>query len=171
MRRLYFWMLSSMVVLLTGCATNGVQEPPIQRISAEELERIMPKPVPNLSLDEIIKLSKDGLSPEEIIDRIKVSNSQYDLSPSQALELSKAGVNPKVLDYIHQSREQALRDNFADEINKREKQKRAEEDKLKRELRMRSMHYYDPWWGYTPSPYWRFRSPFYGPGFGYHWGW
>jgi hypothetical protein len=154
------------LALLAGCASNASREPEIKRISPEELERIMPKPVPNLTLDEIVKLSKEGSTPEQIIDKIKVSNSRYDLTPSEALALSKRGVDAKVLDYIYQAREQALREGFADEINKREKEKKLEQERLRREMQLRS---YDPYWGYGYSPYWGYR-PFYGPGFGYGFG-
>lgn len=159
----------SLLLALSACATTQQQEPQVKRISPEELERIMPKPVPNLALEEIVALSKQGTPAEQIIEKIKASNSRYDLTPSQAVELSKQGVDPKVLDYIHQSRENALRDSFADEINKREKQKRDEQERLKREYR--AYPYYDPWWGYWgPSPYWRYR-PYYGPSFHYFYGW
>lgn len=169
MNKLFALVAMLFTLLLEGCASNGVQEPAVQRISPEELEKLMPKPVPNLSLDEIIKLSKDGVSPDEIKDRIKVSNSQYDLSPTQVVELSKAGVDSKVLDFIHSRREQALRDSMADEINKREQEKKQQEQRMRRELQMRSMPYYDPFWGYAPSPYWRY--PFYRPGLHYQFGW
>lgn len=162
------------MLVLAGCATTAPQEPQIQRISPEELEQIMPKPVPNLTLDEIVRLSKEGSSPEQIIEKIKSSNSRYDLTPSQSVELSKQGVDAKVLDYMYAAREQALREGFADEINKREKEKKLEQDKLKRDYQWRSQQYYDPFWGYGYSPYWGYR-PFYGPGFGYgfgyHHGW
>ncbi len=167
--RTLIWLMLSASIWLTGCATTPVQPPQVQRISPEELERIMPKPVPNLTLDEIVTLSKANTPPEQIIDKIKVSNSRYDLTPSQAVELSKKGVSDKVLDYIYQAREQAVRDGFADEINKREKDKLAEQEKLKRELRLRSQPYYDPYFGY--GPYWHYRSPFYGPGMYYRYGW
>jgi len=163
--------LISVLLLLAGCATTAPQEPQIKRISAEELERIMPKPIPNLTLDEIVVLSKTT-PPDVIIEKIKASNSQYDLTPTQVVDLSKQGVDSKVLDYIHNAREQALRDGFADEINKREKEKQAEKAKLKRQYQLDSQRYYDPFWGYGygPSPYWRHR-PYYGPGFNYRWGW
>lgn len=167
-------LLSSLLLLLSGCATNGMQEPPIKRISQEELERLTPKPTPNLTLDEIVKLSKAKTPPDEIIAQIKTSNSSYALTPSQAVELSKQGVDPKVLDYIQQAREQVMRDAYADEINKREKAKVEQERRLQREYQMRSYRYYDPWWGYSYGPYYGYR-PFYGPGFGhrfhYGWGW
>jgi hypothetical protein len=155
---------------LVGCATTQPQEPQIKRISAEELERVMPKPVPNLSLDEVVALSKAGTPADVIIEKIKASNSRYDLSPSEAVDLSKRGVDSKVLDYIYQAREQALRDGFADEINKREKEKLVEQEKLKRQYQLDNMRYYDPWGPWGPRPYGGWYRP-YGPSFNYRWGW
>ncbi len=168
MRRISGVMLLVMLALLAGCATTPPQEPQIQRISPEELERIMPKPIPNLTLEEIIQLSKQGMAAEQIIEKIKASNSRYDLTPSQSLDLGKQGVDAKVLDYIHAAREQALRDSFADEINKREKQKLLEQQELEREYRLRWQPYYHPYFGYSYSPYWQWRyHPFYGPDYGW----
>jgi hypothetical protein len=151
------WLVA--ILLATGCASVPEQAPQIQRISPEELERIMPKPVPNLSLEEIIQLSKAKVSADDIIQKIKDSASQYALTPTQVLDLSKHGVDSKVLDYIQAAHEQAIRDSFADEINKREKAKLVEQEKLKREYRL-NQPYYDPFWGY-PRPY------YYGPGMFY----
>jgi hypothetical protein len=149
----------SLLLMLAGCATTPQQPPQIQRISPEELEQIIPKPVPNLTLEEIVHLSKNT-PPELLIEKIKASNSQYDLTPSQVVDLSKKGVDAKVLDYIHASREQALRDSFADEINKREKARLDEQEKLKREYQLLYQQYYGPFWGYGCSSY-------FGPSFRY----
>lgn len=155
--------------LLSGCASTPAVPPKIARISAEELEQIMPKPVPNITLEELVALSKTGTSPDELIEKIKTSNSRYDLTPSQIIDLGRQGVDAKVLDYIHQMREIAVRDNFADEINKREKQKIEEQERIKREARLQSYRYYDPFWGSGwGSPYWH--RPF-GSGLYYRWGW
>lgn len=162
------WLVA--VILVTGCASTPNQEPVIQRISPEELERIMPKQVPNLSLDEIVQLSQTKVPAEQIIQKIKDSQSQYDLSPTQLLDLSRKGVDAKVLDFIHQAHEQAIRDGFAEEINKREKAKLKEQEKLKREYQLRQQ-FYDPFWGYGPYPYGRYRPPFYGPNMFYRFGW
>ena len=166
-------LMIAALALLSACATNMPQEPPIKRISPEELARIMPKPVPNLSLGEIVRLSKAGTSPGLIIEKIQATNSLYDLTPSQSVDLSQQGVSAQVLDYIHNSHEQAVRDGFADEINKREKAKRQEQEKLRREYELRAQPYYDPFWGYGwgygygYGPYWG--SPFfYGPSFRFH---
>ena len=159
----------AIVLAVAGCVSTPPQAPQIQRISPEELDRIMPKPVPNLSLDEIVKLSQAKVSASEIIQKIKDSQSQYELSPSQLLELSNKGVDQKVLDYIYSAHEQAVRDSFAEELNKREKIKLEEQQKLKREYQLRQP-YYDPWWGYSRSPYWGYPRPFYGPGMYYRFG-
>lgn len=149
------------LLLVAGCASVPEQPPQIQRISPEELERLMPKPAPNLSLDEIVQLSQAKISAEQIIQKIKDSQSQYALTPSQILEMSQKGVDARVLDFIQASHEQAIRDNFAEEINKREKAKLLEQEKLRREYQFRRP-YYDPYWGY---PY-----PYYGPRFRYQFG-
>jgi hypothetical protein len=154
---------------LSACATTQLQEPEVKRISPEELEQLMPKAVPNVTLDEIVELSKQGNTPEQIINKLKASNSRYDLSPSEVVRLKEQGVDPTVLDYMHETHENALRENMADEINKREKQRQEELRKLEREYRLRSMPYYDPWWGYWgPGPYWRYP---YGSRFRYYYGW
>jgi hypothetical protein len=149
-----------LLITLVGCASNQTKpEPPIDRISDAELSRIMLKPTATLSLEDIVKLSKDKTPPEQIIEKIKASNSYYELTPSQSLQLHQQGVSNKVLDYIHESREQALRNNVADEINKREKAKQKAEKQLERER-----NFY-PSYGFGYH-YWN--DPFYwGPSFRY----
>ncbi len=166
MRRLILGI--SLLILVSGCATTQPQAPQIQRISAEELERIMPQAVPNLSLNELVVLSNSGMTPDQIIERIKATDSRYELTPSQALQLSKEGVDSKVLDYIHASREQALRDGVAEEINKREQQKQQELERVKREYQLRSYPYYHPYFGYGYYPW---RHPRYHPYYGIGIGW
>ena len=151
--------------MLVGCATNGQHvSPVIERISEEELSRIMPQPLATLSLDDLVRLSKDGMTAAQIIEQIKASNSMYDLTPSQSVLLSKQGVDSQILDYIHTSRELAVRNSIADEINKREKIKREELENLKRQ----QLRAYDPFCRHVPYgmyPYGAYGSRF-GAGFG-----
>lgn len=160
-------MLAFALVALTACATH-TPPPQVSRISPEELERIMPKPVPNVTLDEIVSLTKQGLSAEAIIEKIKASNSQYDLTPSEMLSLSQQGVASKVLDYIHTQREARLREQVAEEINKREAANKKEQEKLKRQYERNFYPYYGPfihpYWGWGYSPHWRNRF-YFGSGF------
>lgn len=161
------------MLLLSGCATQGQQAQQIDRISEEELARIMPKPVAVLSLDDIVKLTKEGATADQVIEKIKASGSTYDLTPSQSVMLSKQGVDNKVLDYIHESRELAVKNSVADEINKREKNKRIELERLKRQQRQ-YQYYYDPFcfYPYGFYPYGAYYGRHYGFGarFGHSWG-
>lgn len=149
-----YCLITLAAILLAGCAATSDQAssgPAIKRISPEELARIVPKPVAKLSLDDIVRLSQQGTSPDEIIAQIKAVDSLYDLTPSQSVELSRKGVDARVLDYMHEQRELALQNNIADEINRREKQKQVELAKLKN--RMWQQRYYAPRCGYGFSPY------------------
>ena len=160
MRRVGCWMWLLGMALLAGCATHPEKAAPqIQRISAEELERLLPKPDPKLTYDELVRLSREGLAPEVIIEKIRQTSSSYALTPSQALDLGKQGVSEKVLDYMHAAREQALRDGFADELNKRDLDHKAQVEALQQQfLMMRASPFYDPFWGPYP-PAWRY--PYY----------
>ncbi len=151
----------SIFLLASGCTSTGNnaanQAPKLERISAEELDKLMTPPAAKLTLDELVSLSKQGNSPDQIIAKIKATDSMYDLTPSQALELSQKGVDARVLDYIHESREAAVRNNLADEINRRERQKQEEVAKLKNRLSQQQRRYYDPfcrgYYGLMPYGY------------------
>jgi len=151
-----------LMLLLTGCASGPQRfsSPKIQRISPEELERILPRPVPTVSLEEIVRLSREGVPSAAIIEKIRQSGSTYALAPSQMIDLSRQGVDSVVLDYLYASREQILREGYADEINRRDGEYRAELEHLQRELMQQRAYSCDPfWWGY-PYPWGYYRPGF-----------
>jgi len=152
MSRCLLSLFAGSLLLLAGCAANNrtvpAEPPRIERISAEELARITPQPVAKLSLDDIVRLTMQGSTPEQIIEKIRVTDSLFDLTPSQSVDLSRQGVDAKVLDHLHASHEAALRNSMADEINRREKEKQAELARVKDKLRQQ--RYYDPYCGYGP---------------------
>ncbi len=162
-----FLMMSLCVLALAGCASQTVQQPPeIARISEEELQRIMVRPIATLSLEEIVTMSKQNVPAAEIIEKIKASDSYYPLTPKETLKLSQQGVSGEVLDYMHTSHEAKVRNNVAEEINKRERQKVEEVEKLKREQRL--YRAYDPYWGMGfGHGFNRFGYGRFGPGFGW----
>ena len=174
------WLLAVFSLLAAGCATSGRQNnavPAIDRISEAELARIAPKPVETLTLDDIVRLSKQDSTAEQIIESIKATDSLYDLTPSQSIALGQQGVDHKVLDYMHTSRELAWRNNVADEINKREMEKRAALEKLKRQ-QLQQQRFHDPYcrgyYGLYPYGYGAYGSRFgshFGLGAGYMWPW
>ncbi len=152
-------MLSTVLLtaLLAGCASTAPREVAVDRLTPEEVAQITPAATPTLSLDEIVSLTQQKVSSDEIIAKIKASNSQYDLTASQIVDLSKQGVDSKVLDYIQSEREKARLNSLADEINKREKANKEAQEKLKQQTwRNRHDPFYDPFYHpfYGYGPYW-----------------
>ncbi len=164
--------------ILSGCASTGqTQKSEIERITPEELAKLLPPAVATVSLEEIVADSKQGKPAEEIIAKIKGSNSRYELTSSQILDLNTQGVDAKVLDYIQQSNELAKQNAIAEEINKRQRENAEIKKALARERLNRHRHY-DPFWG--PSFYYRHRFPRYylrgsrfgwGLSYGHRFGW
>jgi len=169
MNRLRRALSSALLLSLLGCATAPAPPdaaPAIARLSPEELARLLPAPLASLSLVEIVRMSKAGVSAKDIIARIRETNSHYELSASRAIDLHAQGVDKEVLDYIQSARAQELRDRVAEEINQRE-QRHAEE--LRREQALRyNLPYYDPWPGAYPGYGWGPAYPF-RPYGGFYW--
>lgn len=134
-------------VLMSACASTGSRQAEVERITPEELAKLLPPPVATFTLDEIVADSKAGKTPDDIIAKIKASNSRYELTPTQVLDLNKQGVDTKVLDYIGQSNELAKQNAIADEMNKRAKERRVAEKQLRRERDLARSQFYDPFWG------------------------
>lgn len=171
--KMYLVILTTILVL-SGCASTGTQQTKVDRITPEELAKILPQPVATVTLDEIVADSKQGKTADEIITKIKVSNSRYELTPTQTLDLNKQGVDTKVLDYMHQSNELAKQNAIADEMNKREQEKRVAQKQLQRERALAQSYYndyfdgpfYNPYYHYGYGPYWGSRL-FWAPSFYY----
>jgi hypothetical protein len=146
------------LLLLTGCASTSTRQTEVERITPEELVKILPPPAATLTLDEIVADSKAGKTSDEIIAKIKASQSRYELTPTQTLDLNKQGVDVKVLDYMHQSNELAKQNAIADEINKRNQEKLAAQKQLQRERALAHSQFYDnpyyPYYGYYPPYFW-----------------
>lgn len=85
----FIWALA-----LAGCAgapshTNAAQ------VAAEAAVARAP-----LSLDEVVALSKQGVSPEALITRIDASGARYRLSAADVISLNERGVPLRVIDYL-----------------------------------------------------------------------
>ena len=161
-----FTYLLSVALFVGGCATALPPDGPrIQRLSAEEADRIgvaLPKPV---TLDEIVSMSRAGAPPDTIIQRMRETASVYRLNQLEIVRLQEAGVAQSVIDHMtaHQRQEEAL----------------AHERAAREAAWARS--YASPWgWGhYDPwiHPGWsigtfKSRGRFgYGAQFGAPWGW
>jgi hypothetical protein len=119
---------------------------------------MLPPPVATVTLEEVVADSKAGKTADEIIDKIKDTNSRYELTPSQTLDLNKQGVDIKMLEYIYQTNELAKQNTIAEEMNKREQEKRIAQKQLQREPALEQSRYYDdpyyPFYGYYPLYFW-----------------
>ncbi len=67
---------------------------------------VIPQPV---TVSQIVKMSKEGMAPEEIIGRMRASRTVYRLSASQLAKLRDEGVADKVIDYMQHTYLAAVR--------------------------------------------------------------
>lgn len=143
---------------LSACATGaGMKQSEVKRITPDELAKLMPQPVATYTLAAIIDDTKSGKTADEVIAKIKASESIYDLDVSEVLRLSQQGVDVKVLDYMQESNALAKQNYLAEEINKREREKEKALQALSNERRMQMNRYYDPFW--RPYGYYMNRIP------------
>lgn len=143
---------------LVGCA--NVQEKPqaqvIDRLSESELASMMPKPVSQLNYESLLALAKSGQTPAQMIEKLKETDTSFDLTPQQVLSLHKAGIDVSVLEYLHTSRQKATQNNIANTVAEHDKTKNDEIATLKKQLQRERMNnsFVDPFcrFGY-PYPY------------------
>lgn len=62
-----------------------------------------------VTVPQIVEMTKEGVPPDTIITKMKASNTVYRLHAHQIVQLSKEGVNEKVLDYMQQTYLNAVR--------------------------------------------------------------
>jgi PBP1b-binding outer membrane lipoprotein LpoB len=145
------------ILFLSACATTSPPQSEIKQITPETLEQLMPEAVASYSLQEIVADTQQAKTPEEIIAKIKASDSRYDLSVSKLIELNQQGVDVKVLSYIQQSNALAKQNYIAEEINKAQQEKAEALKKLSEERLMQMHRYYDPFWHPYFGPYYHYR--------------
>ena len=93
-----------LTTLLAGCTT-----PP-------------PPPPDPVTLEQIIAMSSEGRTPEEIIQKIAKSRTLYELKTEDVLRLTDGGVDPVVIDFMLETHRRYIR------------------------YRYSYPYYYDPWW-------------------------
>ena len=145
-------------LLLSACASMGQSsQSSIKRISPEALQALIPEAVASYTLEEIVQDTKQAKSPEDIIEKIKESDSRYELSVKEILALNQQGVDVSVLNYIQENNELAKQNYIADEINKANNEKEQALNRLNQERLWQMNRFYDPFWGPFGGP---FMSPF-----------
>jgi hypothetical protein len=63
-----------------------------------------------VSVTEILLLSKHGVAPEKIIGKIQRGGTIYHLSDAQYADLRKQGVTPAVISYMQRVHEEAVKE-------------------------------------------------------------
>ena len=62
-----------------------------------------------MPLKEIVQMTKDGLTPDEVIRRVEQSNTIYELYTRDVLGLHEDGVDHQVIDHLLEAQRRAMR--------------------------------------------------------------
>lgn len=110
---------TTLILALTLLTTNSF---------AERIPRALPVPI---TKENIIELSKSGVSDDVIISQIRATQSTFILSNEEIIELKQAGVSDKVIDFMIQTGIEIPRAILVEPP-----------------IRIRYYYYNDPWYDY-----------------------
>jgi hypothetical protein len=153
------------VLVLAGCATppgvgkrDTAGNPVVERLTPEQWTQITPQAPVRISVATLVALSRQGASPDAIINRYYQTGTRLTLTHDQLAGLRKEGVDQRVLDYIASAEQDAAR---IDAIT-------AEADQAARERVAYERAVHAAWWG--PGWGWGSWRPGVFPYAGYGWG-
>lgn len=86
---------------IIGASLESSDRDSLQQQSPRTLNKIDNKE--QLSVDDIKKMSKAGLSDNVIISQIQATNSVFYLSTADIIDLKNAGVSQRIIDYMIQT--------------------------------------------------------------------
>jgi hypothetical protein len=138
------------LVVLAGCANTISQRGRLETLSAAEIERIQPAKPAKLVAVDLVSVSRDGFSPDQIIERYQQSGARLKLDSAQVAELQQRGVDKRVLDYVVQHEGKAEQ---VDTLTREADRDAATRDRAERARRLYYYRHGDPW--LDPYPYWR----------------
>lgn len=152
--------LALLALLAAGCASTQAGHAPgkVERLTAEALEKILPRQEAKLSLDEIMAMVKAGAATETIIGRIRQTHSRYRLDAKEIVALHGAGVSEAVIDVMLETERQAVLEYSAEELYLRDEQHADDLRRLEQQCRLwcdLSCPTWGPYYGpFHPTPYW-----------------
>lgn len=121
-------------LLLSACAATPPQDSPrVERLTAEQLAAKLPPPTAIVTLDDIVAMGREGRSAGEIVAKLKESHSRHRLTAGQILALREKKVPVEVLDYLLEAERQAVLDDLAGELVRRDQ---ACQENLQQEVRL-----------------------------------
>jgi hypothetical protein len=152
------------LAILAGCGhtigqRDSIGNPRLERLSAAAAERIQPSTRAKL-LADLVRLSREGLSPDQIIERYPQTGSRLKLNSAQLADLHQRRVDKRVLDRVVQHEREAEK---VDALTLEADWDAAAHDRVER-ARRHYYHHRDPW--FDPNPC---RSPRVYPYAGYGW--
>ncbi len=169
-----------MAALMAACATSPTADPrAVRRLDPTELQRIdAARPGRPLSLDDIVRRSREGEPTAVLLDALRTTGTHHALNPSDVLRLRDQGVAPEVLDALAEAQARHDRDQAAADKARQMADQAAALERARAEAYRRGV-----WDAYPAYPYGTIRYgqphpygfPYYGPGLprgrgGIHWG-
>lgn len=86
---------------IIGASLEGNDREVMEKNSPDTVEKIDRKQ--QLSINDVKEMSKNGLSDNVIIGQIQATNSVFELTPSEIIDLKNEGVSQRVIDYMIQT--------------------------------------------------------------------
>jgi len=147
--------------LLAACAAPSASPQAVRRLPPAELaaiEAAAGRRAP-LSLEEIVRRSREGVAAAALIDEIRRTGTRHALAPADVQRLRGQGVAQAVVDELAEGEARRARDQAtADKVRRDTAQAEAEDRaRAEAERRQRAMYpygspYYDPLWPYGYPP-------------------
>ena len=152
-------ILAATLAVLGGCASfdNNGQ---VTRLTPEDLARLTPPPNPKVPLSEVIALSRADTPPDVVIKKLQDTGTFYNLNAQQIVDLSKQGVDQRVIDHLVSAQEKARQATLLTELADRDAKAAQAVERERSHLRALQQHNS---WVYGPGG-WR---PNYGLGWSY----
>ena len=150
-------------LVLSGCASVPEVPGRISRLPGEVVVLPAPAPAePGLTVEDLVAMARGGAKSEAILNRVNASGARFDLAPGQIIDLHARGLPLAVLQEIHEARERALRNEYAQKLVDLDR-KCAEDVQRERRRATTCSDPYGPgrsgvWGGYPPRG-------------GMYWGW
>lgn len=134
---------------LGGCAATPNQGQ-VSRLSAQDLARLTPPPNPQVPLAEVIAWSDAGASAQAIIKKLQDSGTFYNLTAQQIVDISKQGVDQRVIDHLVAAQEKARQATLLTQLADRDARaaQQIEQERNRRRALQQQYHYgYGGAWG------------------------
>jgi len=144
---------------LSGCASTDPKGSGrvVDRLPPEAVKPA-PPPLPKLTQQDLIHLSRQGLSSEALIQRLRESHTRLRLSASEVIVLKTSGVPLPVLDHLLDSDRKAILDQCDERLVHLRNEHATQLQQLETQCWQRCALHCPPWFPPAfPRPYHRWR--------------